>query len=227
MAFTLILVSCLDQSRYALTIQDGNCTIQSPQPKREMIGIIPVTRGLYCITAPRAPLPMPSTSIAASAEHLITMREFHNLMGHPSEAVLITMAKSGSMLGIQVDLGTKISLGNEMAKAYGDKVVTDIWGPADTESISSHKYSNTYQDVSSQEEVQLHQDASPFQQLFRSFHELSTTSTILLSFPEIGKSILKAYSLWLTEIHNLEDAGGISDHTPEIILFLTPANISS
>lgn len=39
-----------------------------------------------------------------------------------------------------------------MAKAYGGKVVTDVWGPANTESIGGHKYSNTYQDVSSQEE---------------------------------------------------------------------------
>ncbi len=171
MAFTLISVSCLDQSGYALTIQDGNCTIQSPQPKRKTIGVIPMTRGLYRITTPRAPPPMPNIPIAASAERLVTMREFHNLMGHPSEAVLITMAKSGSTLGIRVDLGTKvgfcqacvqakaarkpfpkISLGNETAKAYGDKVVTDVWGPADTESISGHKYSNTYQDVSSREE---------------------------------------------------------------------------
>ncbi|SJL08306.1 uncharacterized protein ARMOST_11669 [Armillaria ostoyae] len=114
---------------------------------------------------------MPNISIAASAKRLVTMREFHNLMGHPSEAVLVTMAKYGSMLGIRVDLGTKvgfcqvciqakatqkpfpkISLGNETAKAYGDKVVTDAWGPADTESISGHKYSNTYQDISSREE---------------------------------------------------------------------------
>ncbi len=108
MAFTLISVSCLDRSGYALTIQDGNCTIQSPQPKCKKIGIILVTRDLYHITAPRAPLPIPNISIAASAEHVITMREFHNLMGHPSKAVFITMAKSGSMLGIQVDLETKV-----------------------------------------------------------------------------------------------------------------------
>lgn len=108
MAFTLISVSCLNQSGYALSIQDGHCTIQSPQPKHKTIGVITVTRGLYHITTPRAPPPMPNISIAASAEHLVTMREFHNLMGHPSKAVLITMAKSGSMLGIRVDLGTKV-----------------------------------------------------------------------------------------------------------------------
>ncbi|KAG7441177.1 uncharacterized protein BT62DRAFT_908982 [Guyanagaster necrorhizus] len=168
MAFMLISVSCLDCSGYLLTIKNSHCTIQSPQPKHKTIGIILVTKGLYHITAPIAPKSISNTSITALSECLVTMKRFYNLMGHLSEAILITMVKSELVHGIQVDIGTKvgfcqayvqakatqklflkISLKNKTAKAYSDKVMIDIWELADTESISGHKYSNTYQNISS------------------------------------------------------------------------------
>jgi hypothetical protein len=38
-------------------------------------------------------------------------------------------------------------------KTYGDKVVSDVWGPASVQSIGGNHYYNLYQDDSSHEEV--------------------------------------------------------------------------
>ena len=38
-------------------------------------------------------------------------------------------------------------------KSYGDKVMSDVWGPASVQSIRGNHYYNLYQDQSSHEEV--------------------------------------------------------------------------
>ena len=79
------------------------------------------------------------------------------------------MIKQGMVTGIDLDLNSKTEFCEPCIKAkamrksfpkeshtkyknYGDKVVSDTWGPAPVETIGGKKYLQFYQDLSSHEE---------------------------------------------------------------------------
>ncbi|KAJ3777032.1 hypothetical protein FB446DRAFT_618574, partial [Lentinula raphanica] len=159
---TLISVSCMDKAGFSLTIEDGCCTISSPRPNRRTIGIIPVDQGLYRVSS--GPASQPILVAAAASSQKLTMYQFHCIMGHPGEDALLRMLKEGMATGVNVDLNTKVGFceacikakaacksfpkhsDNSDAKAYGDKVVADVWGPAEVKSLGGALYSANFED---------------------------------------------------------------------------------
>jgi hypothetical protein len=91
-------------------------------------------------------------------------------MGHVNHEDLWHMVENGMVTGINLDMSLKPEFCKACIKAkvthkpfpkeskteyksYGDKVVSDVWGPASVESIGGNRYYNLYQDQRSHEEV--------------------------------------------------------------------------
>jgi hypothetical protein len=91
-------------------------------------------------------------------------------MGHVNHEDLQRMVENGMVTGINLDMSLKPEFCEACIKAkatrkpfpkeskteyisYGDKVVSDVWGPASVESIGGNRYYNLYQDQRSHEEV--------------------------------------------------------------------------
>jgi hypothetical protein len=167
-AFTLISVGTLDGKGFQVNFDDGICTISTPKPSRRVIGRIPLSNGLYrtSIAPKNAPA---STEIAVAASKKVSISELHRQMGHVNHEDLRRMVKEGTVTGIDLDMDSKpepchqcieakatalpfpkMSTSNR-AKKYGDKIVADLWGPADTASIKGRKYYLAFQDVYSHE----------------------------------------------------------------------------
>jgi recombinational DNA repair protein RecR len=75
MAFTLILVSCVDRAGFSLFIKAGICIIRSP--KLKIIGRIPEIRGLYRVIDTTS-----HSHTANVAAKQISINELHQRMGH-------------------------------------------------------------------------------------------------------------------------------------------------
>jgi len=91
-------------------------------------------------------------------------------MGHINHDDLRRMVQMGAVTGIDLDFESKPEFcaacvegkstrrpfpkksESSDAKAYGDKVVTDIWGPAEEMSLGRHKYAVPFMDVATHEE---------------------------------------------------------------------------
>ncbi|KIK54199.1 hypothetical protein GYMLUDRAFT_114464, partial [Collybiopsis luxurians FD-317 M1] len=120
MSYTLISVSRLDQAGYSLEIGGGVCVIHSPKP---------------------------------ASKKTLTLLEFHHLLGHINFDVCINMLKNR----LAEDM-PEVTIPNERPfcsicakakavrrpfpkesyteyKSYGDKVVSDLWGPASVQSL--------------------------------------------------------------------------------------------
>ena len=166
MAYTLISVSRMDRTGYIVHIEDGTCTISTPRPKSRVIGRIPRVDGLYRVSSTNSD----SVSVAAVASKPISINQLHERMGHINHEDLRHMVKTGMVTGIVLDLTSvpeqctvciqakairkpfpKKSVSDNI-KEYGDKVVSDVWGPAPTESIGGRKYSICFEDLATREE---------------------------------------------------------------------------
>ena len=160
MAFTLISVSCVDRAGFSLFIKGGNCIIRSPTSK--IIGTIPENRGLYRIADT-------SAHTANVAVKQISINELHRRMGHVNHEDLRQMVEKRMVTGINLDMSSKPDFCETCVKAkaprkpfpkeskteykaYGDKVVTDVWGPAPVRSIGGKEYYVLFQDLFTHEE---------------------------------------------------------------------------
>ena len=91
-------------------------------------------------------------------------------MGHVNHEDLRCMIDGGMVTGVNLDMSSKPEFCEACIKAkatrkhfpkeskteyksYGDKVMSDVWGPASVQSIRGNHYYNLYQDQSSHEEV--------------------------------------------------------------------------
>ena len=144
MAFTLISVSCVARAGFSLFIKGGTCIICSPTLK--VIGSIPEIQELYCIVNTQ----IPHTANATVKQILIN--ELHHRMGHVNHDDLQQMVEKQMVTGISLDMTLKPDFCETCVKekapckpfpkeskmeykAYSDKVVTDVWGPAPVRSI--------------------------------------------------------------------------------------------
>jgi len=120
----------MDKKGYQINFNDGICTIRTPKPNRCTIGLIPQTNGLYRVSiAPQGTTNSPEGALAT-----------------------LKMVKEKTITGINLDLESKpnfcpqcveakatnrpfpkLSISNR-AKAYGDKVISDLCGPSPTAS---------------------------------------------------------------------------------------------
>ena len=168
MAFTLISVSCIDNAGFAIHVEDSMCKISTPKPKPRVIGQIPLLRGLY-----RVPHISPSPPLyhqAALATRLMTITELHQKMGHVNHDDLRRMVKEGMVNGIELDLDSKPEFCTACIQAkaarkpfakkstterkicYGEKVVSDLWGPSPVRSLGGKDYLVCFQDQFTHEE---------------------------------------------------------------------------
>jgi hypothetical protein len=164
MAFTLMSVSCIDQAGFSLFIKGGTCIIRSS--KSNVVGRIPLVRGLYRIGSSFGPSSTPS---ANSASKLMSISDLHRKLGHINHNDLRKMVKAEMVTGINVNLDSKPEFCEVCVKAkaeqkpfpkksetaytkYREKVVSDLWGPAKVESLGGKKYYFLFKDLSSPEE---------------------------------------------------------------------------
>jgi hypothetical protein len=167
MAFTLISVSCVDRAGFSLFIKGGICEIRTSASK--VIGLIPQTRGLYRISDSRTRMSYPPTHTASVADKQISINELHRRMGHVNHEDLHRMIEKGMVTGVNLDTSSKVEFckscikakatrkpfpkeSKSEYKAYGDKVVTDVWGPAPVKSLGGKSYYLLFIDLSSHEE---------------------------------------------------------------------------
>ncbi len=167
MAFTIVSVSRMDHTGLGLLIQGGNCVIRSPGPNPKVVGRIPETRGLYRISEnTRSPDCQPATYAAMK---VLSISQLHRKMGHINHDDLREMVIKGMVSGIELDKDSKPEFCDVCVKSkatrrpfskestteyktYGDKVVSDLWGPAKVMSLGGNKYANTYIDAHTREE---------------------------------------------------------------------------
>jgi len=147
MAFTLISVACLDKAGCSLTIEDGECKIHSPQPYHTVLGSVPSVNNLYRLDSSAIQSPEPPKHYANVASGPISIDELHCHMGHINFQTLGEMVRKCAVEGVNLDSSPiptfceacvqgkahhkafpKVS--NTTYSRYGEKVVTDLWGPA-------------------------------------------------------------------------------------------------
>jgi hypothetical protein len=161
-AFTLISVGTLDKKGFQINFDDGICTIRTPKPNRHTIRVVPQTNGLYHVSITQNGSSGPEEALAASGK--MSINELHRKMGHINHDDLRRMMKDGYIMGIELDNTPKDEICPDCVEAkassrpfpklstshratkYGDKVVSDLWGPAEKNSIKGKKYYILFQD---------------------------------------------------------------------------------
>jgi hypothetical protein len=152
-------------SGFKALMEGNSCKIYSPSYK--LIGQIPEIRGLYRITPLTPSEPAHSVNLATK---VLTISQLHRLMGHINHDDLRRMVNDGLVTGVELDSHSKpefcdVCVRAKVArkpfpkhsthdgiKAYGDKIVSDVWGPAQVRSLGGHDYLNIYHDISTSEE---------------------------------------------------------------------------
>ena len=161
-AFTMVSVGTMDDKGFQILTEDGICTISTPRPERRVIARIPKVNGLYRVSI--APKGTPGEDNALAASEKVSINELHRKMGHINHEDLLRMVKNGTATGIDLNTDSKpeqcpdclegkavrkpfpkLSMSGR-AKKYGDKVVSDLWGPAPTASLKGKKYYILFQD---------------------------------------------------------------------------------
>jgi len=168
MVFTLVSVACLDKAGCSLTIEDGECKIRSPRPYCTILGSVPRVNNLYRLDSSAIQGPEPPKHYANIASGPISINELHCRMGHVNFQTLREMVRKGAVEGVELDSSPIPSFcefcvrGKAHRKAfskvsettyskYGEKVVTDLWGPAQVQSIRGHSFAHMFEDLYSRE----------------------------------------------------------------------------
>ena len=155
MVFTLVSVVCLDKAGCSLTIEDGECVIRSPWPYHTVLGSVPRVDNLYHLSSSAIHAPEPPKHYANVTDGPISINELHRHMGHVNFQTLCEMIHQGAVEGIELDSLLASSFceacvqGKAHCKAfpkvsktthsrYGEKVITDLWGPAPVQSLRGH-----------------------------------------------------------------------------------------
>ena len=161
MAFTLILVACLDKAGCSLTIEDGECKVHSPRPYCTVLGSVSRVNNLYRLDSLAIQGPEPPKHYANIASGPILIKELHHRMGHVNYQTLWEMVHEGAIEGVKLDSSPTPSFceacvqGKAHRKAfpkisetiyltYSEKVVTDLWGPAQVMSLGGHSYAHMF-----------------------------------------------------------------------------------
>jgi hypothetical protein len=171
LAFILVSVTHMTCAKFKVLIEDTMCTIYNPS--YQPIMQIPEVRGLYHVSSPPGISPTPAniSESANLASKCVLIDELHHQMGHINHDDLLEMVCKGVIEGIDLDVNSKPSFceicvqakaarksfpkkseNNMSYKAYREKVMADLWGPAKVESLEKKKYLLLLQDKSSHEE---------------------------------------------------------------------------
>jgi hypothetical protein len=151
MAFTLISTNHIAAAGLAVHFEDKMCKILSPAPTRQVIAEIPQINGLYSIAASA------SSQRANVAKLKLTISKLHRILGHVSHPALHDAVTKGLVEGVELDSTSKAEFCEacmqakathqsfpketlHRAKKYGELIHTDLWGPAQTATISRCLY---------------------------------------------------------------------------------------
>lgn len=165
---TLISVSRLDKAGFSTMVKNGTCTLISPKPERKVIAQIPFSNGLYRISGLTTSDALESSLYTHTANIYMSMNELHQKFAHISHDALRDMVKSGAVEGIKADLDspqsfcetcvkakiTRVPFPKESktrAKTYGERIHSDLWGPAPVDSLGHKRYCITFTDEASDE----------------------------------------------------------------------------
>jgi len=152
MAFTLILISKLDQADYKVVFHKIMCAIINLKGKT--IATIPHSEGLYRILNAKLD---ENGGYAAAASGKMSISEAHRKLGHISYAAASHAISKGFITGIVLDASSKPDFCEACAKAksarqpfpkesktratkYGEHVHWDLWGPDLVKSLGGNSY---------------------------------------------------------------------------------------
>jgi hypothetical protein len=159
MVLTLISVHHIAAAGFAVQFESDACKILSPTPGRKFIASIAQINGLYAI-----PTQMEESAHVAK----LTINELHHALGHVAQGTVLYAVKQGLIEGVELDSASTPEFCDACTKAkathqpfpaemrnhahtYGELVHTDLWGPAQTESVAGHLYYISFTDDFSQE----------------------------------------------------------------------------
>jgi hypothetical protein len=150
---TLISVHRLDRYGYRAEFSDGNCTIFAPDG--HTVAILHSTSGLYC-TSSIIPTACTSQPLALQTQRL-SMTEAHRALGHINHRSIRDAIRLGHITGIELDDSIDTTFCEACAQAkphclpfptaatrrssvFGERIHTDLWGPASVESLGRKLY---------------------------------------------------------------------------------------
>lgn len=156
MAFTLISTNRIASTGFAVVFEGKMCRILSATPGRRTIAEIPQVQGLYSVASKRK-------HRANVAMMKLTINNLHRSLGHVLHAALLDAVKNGLVEGINLDTVPAAEFCEACIKAksahkpfpeetkncaltYEELVHTDLWGPAQTPSISGSLYYISFTD---------------------------------------------------------------------------------
>src|ERR1700692_3183964 len=111
MAFTLILVSHLDEGNCSVTFQKGMYTIQNPDGR--IIGTIPRANSLYHLINASKGTSLDHANIATGK---MSISEAHQKLGHISHSAIQNAISTGQITGIELNMDSKPKLCEPCAK---------------------------------------------------------------------------------------------------------------
>jgi hypothetical protein len=161
MTNTLISTNRMTAAGFSVIFKDKLCKILSPPPKRITIAMIPHVNGLYSVAGH-------SQHHANIVKGKLTVCELHRVLGHVSQTAVLDAVKKGLIEGVELDSTSQPEFCDactqakasrqpfpaetkNRARTYGELVHTDLWGPAQTTSISGYLYYISFTDDYSRE----------------------------------------------------------------------------
>jgi len=165
MPFGLISISHMVKSKYGANFRHNGCHLLTPDGDviltvKEQNGLYPLTKADPAIAASIA---VASAAKASEKLRQLTLRELHEIMGHTYPPNLVKMVKSGAIEGVvltmekmgQCEVCIAANQRHEpvpshrstpRVESYGDRIHSDVWGPASVKSINGFQYYCTHLD---------------------------------------------------------------------------------
>jgi hypothetical protein len=156
LTFTLVSIACCDTAGFSCTFGKGKCILRDP--KGQICGEINKIAGLY-----RSGCQNSDTNLMAF-HTTVSVNDLHSRMGHISPAAAKQMVESGAVEGVELDNTPILELCDacikgritrspiskerltERSNTQGQKIHTDVWGPAQTQSLGGNKWYITFTD---------------------------------------------------------------------------------
>jgi Pol polyprotein, beta-barrel domain/GAG-pre-integrase domain len=156
LAFTLISLMRCDAAGFSVLLKDRKCVVRDA--RGAILGQIPLSDGLYKVEH------KPTAVVANVARKTLTIDELHRHMGHISPEVARKLVQEGTVTGLDVDMSSQPGFCTACAQAkptrksvpqkregpramrIGEKVHSDVWGPANPQSYDGKEFFVSFTD---------------------------------------------------------------------------------
>jgi hypothetical protein len=157
LGYTLVSLGKCDAAGFTIVLKDRSCHIKSTNG--QTIGQIPQYQGLY-----RVDMDDTASIAALAATRVYTLDQLHQKMGHISSNAIKILIEKNIVLGLNWDGKSEPSFCTVCAKAkptrkpipkeradfearaLGDKIHSDVWGPATPQSYNGKRYYVSFTD---------------------------------------------------------------------------------